>query len=73
MKTAIHVQSDQLDKEDVRALLQAIRLCETGTFPDKEIRILVEVPELTGDETEEILTSIKPPFKYGLEIFKRHS
>ncbi len=70
MKTTIHLQSDQLNKEDVRTLLQAIRLCEMATFPDKEIRILVEVPELTAAETEEILKSIKPPYKYGPEIFK---
>ena len=65
MKTTIQVQSDQLNKEDVTALLQAIRLCEMATFPDKEIRIRVEVPELTAAETKEILTSIKPSFKYG--------
>ncbi len=68
MKTIIHVQSDQLNKEDVRTLLQAIRLCERATFPDKEIRIFVEVPELTAAETEEVLKSIKPPYKYGPEI-----
>ena len=70
MKTTIHVQSDQLNKEDVRDLLQAIRLCERATFPDKEIRVLVEVPELTTAETIEIFKSIKPPYKYGPEIFK---
>jgi hypothetical protein len=70
MKIAIHLHSDQLNKDDVRALLQAIRLCEKATFPDKEIRILVEVPELTVAETKEIMMSIKPPYKYGLEIFK---
>jgi len=71
MKTTIHLQSDRLNKEDVRALLQAIRLCEMATFPDKKIRILVEVPELTTAETNEILKSIKPSFKYGPEIFHR--
>jgi excisionase family DNA binding protein len=68
MKTTIQLQSDQLSKEDVRALLQAIRLCEVATFPDKEIRVLVDVPELTTAETEEILTSIKPPYKYGFTL-----
>lgn len=72
MITTIHVQSDQLNKEDVRALLQAIRLCESATFPDKEIRILVDVPELKTSEVNEILTSIKPPYKYGPEIFNYH-
>ena len=72
MKTAVLVSSDQLNKEDMRALLQAIRSCEVANFPDKEIRITVEVPELTADETEDILASIKPPFKYGPKIIKRH-
>jgi hypothetical protein len=56
----------------VRALLQAIRLFEMATFPDKEIRILVDVPELKTSEVNEILKSIKPGFKYGLEIFNSH-
>jgi hypothetical protein len=68
MKTTIHVQSDQLNKEDVRALLQAIRLCEMDTFPKKEIYIKVELPELSTDEVTKILTSIKPPFKWGPKI-----
>lgn len=71
MKTNIQVQSDQLSKEDVRTLLQAIRLCERANFPDKEILILVEVPELTATETEEILKNIKPAYKYGPLIFRK--
>jgi hypothetical protein len=70
MKTTILSQSDQLNKEDVRSLLQAIRLCEMATFPNKEIYIKVEVPDLTADETNEILQSIKPPFKWGPKIIK---
>jgi len=43
VKVKLSVRSDQLDKEDVRALLQAIRDCEKATFPDKEIYISCEV------------------------------
>ena len=70
MKTTIHVQSDQLNKEDVKALLQAIRLCEMATFPDKEIYIKVDVPELSTDEVAKILASIKPPYKGGPKVIK---
>lgn len=69
MKATIYVESDQFNKEDVRALLQSIRSCEMASFPDKEIRIQVNTPELTSAEMEEILNSIKPPYKYGPEIF----
>lgn len=68
MKTTIYLQSEQLDKEDLRTLLQAIRLCEMATFPSKEIYIKVEIPELSTDEVTKILTSIKPPFKWGPKI-----
>ncbi len=70
MKTTISLQSDQLNKEDVRVLLQAIRLCEMANFPNKEILISVEVPELTTDEVNEILKSIKPPYKWGPKVIK---
>ncbi len=56
----------------MRTLLQAIRLCEMATFPDKELRILLEVPELTSTEMNEILKSIKPPYKYGPQSFTYH-
>jgi len=68
METTISLRSNQLNKEDVRALLQAIRLCEMATFPNKEIYIWVEVPELTTDEMNEILKSIKPPYKWGPKV-----
>jgi hypothetical protein len=68
MKTTISLQSEQLNKEDVRALLQAIRLCEMANFLNKEIRIFIEVPELTTDEMNEILKSIKPPYVWGPKI-----
>lgn len=71
MKSAVHISSEQLDTEDIRALLQAVRDCEKANFPDKVISIIVEVPELTSDVCKELLTSIKPPFDYGPMIFKR--
>ncbi|MBA7670191.1 hypothetical protein ES703_78336 [subsurface metagenome] len=70
MKVNLSVKSDQLNKEDLRALLQAIRDCEMATFPDKEIYVAAEAPELSTDEMTEILTSIKPPYNYGPVIFK---
>jgi hypothetical protein len=70
MKVNLSVKSDQLNKEDLRALLQAIRDCEMATFPDKEIYVSAEAPQLNADEMTEILTSIKPPYNYGPMIFK---
>ena len=69
-KVKLSVRSDQLNNEDLRALLQAIRDCEMATFPDKEIYVSAEVPKLSTDEMTEILTSIKPPYTYGPVIFK---
>lgn len=70
MKVNVQVKSEQLKKEDLRLLLQAIRDCEQKNFKDKEIFIGAEVPDLTADEMGEILKSIKPPFTYGPVIFK---
>ena len=70
MKVNVSIKSDQLTKEDLRALLQAIRDCEMATFPDKEIYISAEVPELSEDDSAEILTSIKPPYHYEPVIYK---
>ena len=70
MKVNLSVKSDQLNKEDLRALLQAIRDCEMATFPGKEIYVSAEAPELTTDEMTGIVTSIKPPYNYGPVVFK---
>lgn len=70
MKVNVQVKSEQLTKEDLHQLLQAIRDCEQKNFKDKEIFIGAEAPELTSDEMGEILKSIKPPFTYGPVIFK---
>jgi len=65
MEVKVTIQSKQLSKEELRALIQSIRDCEVKSFPDKEISIRVKVPELSEAECTEILTSIKPPYKYG--------
>lgn len=70
MKVILQVKSEQLNKDDLRLLLQAVRDCEQKNFKDKEIFIRAEAPELTGAEMLEILTSIKPPYNYGPVIFK---
>ena len=70
MKVNLLVKSDQLNKEDLRALLQAVRDCEMATFPNKEIYVSAEAPELSEDDMLDILTSIKPPYNYGPVIFK---
>ncbi|GAI13654.1 unnamed protein product [marine sediment metagenome] len=62
MKVKVTIQSQQLSKEDLRTLIQSIRDCEQKSFPDKEIAIWVDAPELTSAEASEILASIKPPY-----------
>jgi len=65
MKTNIVIFSDELTKEDIQLLLQAIRDCEQKSFQDKEMGIAVFVPSLTNDECSEIIRGMKPPFKHG--------
>ena len=65
MKVQVTIHSKELSKEEVRLLIQSIRDCEIKYFPNKEIRIWIEVPELTMAECTEILASIKPPYDYG--------
>jgi len=72
VEVKISVRSDQLDKEDVRALLQAIRDCERETFPDKEIFVSCEVPMMNREDLMNILDSIRPPFDFR-SLFVRKS
>ncbi len=65
MEVKVIIQSEELSREELRLLIQAIRDCEQKSFPDKEIALWIEVPQLTKAECAEILTSIKPPYKYG--------
>lgn len=68
MEVEFTIKSQALSKEEVRLLIQSIRDCEMKYFPKKEISIWIKVPQLTAAECTEILTSIKPPYKYGPEI-----
>ena len=65
MNTKLTIQSKELSKEELRLLIQSIRDCEQESFPDKEIFIWIDAPELTREEMTQILTSIKPPYEYG--------
>ncbi|KKN86961.1 hypothetical protein LCGC14_0262300 [marine sediment metagenome] len=65
MKIKLIFGSEQLTKEELRLLIQSIRDCEQKSFPDKEIYLWIEVPELSESECQELLASIKPPYKYG--------
>lgn len=69
MKTNILLWSQELTREDLRLLLQAIRDCEQSNFPEKFIGIFTSADDLTTAECEEIIASIKPPFKYGPRVF----
>ena len=64
MKVKLTLESQQLTKEELQDLIQSIRDCEQESFPDKEISIWIEAPELSTQECEQILASIKPPYKY---------
>ena len=68
MRVKLTLSSRQLTKEELQHLLQSIRDCEQKSFPDKEISIWIEVPELSTSECQELLASIKPPYKYGPTI-----
>lgn len=72
MNIKVSVESKQLDKEELRLLIQSIRTCEQTSFPEKEISLWIEVPELTQAECEEIMVSIKPPYKYGPVIIDKN-
>jgi len=69
MRVKVIVQSEQLSKDDLRCLLQALRDCEQSFFREKEIWISVGAPELSSNEMTEVLTSIRPPYEYGPVIF----
>jgi len=64
LKVKLSLESEQLTKEELRHLIQSIRDCEQKSFPDKEIFIWIEAPELSAPECEQILAGIKPPYKY---------
>jgi len=65
MEVKLTIESQQLTREELRTLIQSIRDCEQASFPGKGISIWIEVPGLSKSECQEILASIKPPYKYG--------
>lgn len=65
MEVKITIRSNELSKEELRLLIQAIRDCEQQSFPDKDIFIWINAPDLTREEMTKILNSIKPAYKYG--------
>jgi len=69
MEVKLTIESKQLSKEELRALIQAIRDCEQTSFPGKEIFIWIDAPELSSEDAAEILDSIKPPYKYGATLW----
>jgi len=69
MEVKLTIESKQLSKEELRALIQAIRDCEQKSFPDKEIFTWIDAPELSSEDAAEILDSIKPPYKYGTTLW----
>jgi len=64
VKAQLIIESQQLTKEELRLLIQGIRDCEQKSFRDKGIAIWIEAPELSASECEQILASIKPPYKH---------
>lgn len=56
------VASDFLSKEEIRALLQAVRDVEQANFPNKQIMILLLAPKLSAAECKDMIESIRPPF-----------
>ena len=71
MKVKVIVQSDQLSKDDLRRLLQAIRDCEQSFFKEKQIGVRVDAPDLSTTEMSGVLTTITPPYDYGPVIINR--
>ena len=65
MRVKVTIQSQELSKEELQLLIQSIRDCEQKHFPNKEIFIWMDLPQLTREEVAEILASIKPNYRYG--------
>lgn len=71
IRVKVTIQSDELSKDDLRALLQAIRDCEQRFFKEKRIWVRVDAPDLGSSEMNEVLTSVNPPYEYGPIIINR--
>lgn len=70
MKIKLTIKSDELDKDDLRALLQAIRTIEQTAFKEKKIYVSCEAPDMPTKDMAEVLSKIDPPYDYGPVIFK---
>lgn len=70
MRINLSIKSDELDKDDLRALLQALRTIEQTAFKDKKIFISCEAPDMSNEDMAEVLCSIRPSYNYGPVIFK---
>ena len=73
MRIKVTIQSDDLSRDNLRALLQAVRDCEQRIFKEKQIWVWVDAPDLSSTEMAEVLTSISPPYEYGPVIIDRRS
>ena len=71
MRVKVAIQSDELSKDNLRALLQAVRDCEQRFFKEKQIWVWVDAPGLSSAEMTEVLTGISPPYEYGPVIIDR--
>ncbi len=70
MNITIQLMCEGFSKEELQILLQAIRDCEKTNFPQKNLMMLLDVPDLTVDELTDIIQGLKPPFA-SLKKFKR--
>jgi len=71
MRVKVTIQSKELTRDDLRALLQAVRDCEQRFFKEKQIWVRVDAPDLSRTEMTEVLTSISPPYEYGPVVIDR--
>jgi hypothetical protein len=71
MRVKVTIQSDELSRDDLQALLLAVRDCEQRFFKEKQIWVQVDAPDLSSTEMTEVLTSISPQYEYGPVIIDR--
>ena len=64
MKVNIVIYSEELAREDIRVLLQAIRDCEQRYFQNKEMGIAIFAPALSKEQCQELIAGIEPGFPH---------
>ncbi|MFP3975883.1 MAG: hypothetical protein ACLFVK_06650 [Dehalococcoidia bacterium] len=67
----ITIESNQLTKDDLQVLLQAVRGCEQQHFKDKAVYIVVEAPELWSRDVSAIIAGIDPRVGCSPIVFRR--